>query len=222
MSKKAVFVILLSNWTLPFGELTLAFHLIIDLQEPMTAKPSLRTLFVPGFTGSGPGHWQTLWQRRIENCRRVEQRDWNNPDRQAWLANLSQSIDESPTPVVLVGHSLGAITIAALPRHYDTRRVLGAWLVAPADIEAETAPIECQRFGSVPLASLPFKSQLICAEDDPLISTRRVREFAEAWGSELFLLPTGGHLSTVDGYGEWPTGLQSFAAFLSLIQPTQP
>ena len=40
---------------------------------------------VPGYTNSGPDHWQTRWQRKLSTARRVEQDDWDRPVREAWI-----------------------------------------------------------------------------------------------------------------------------------------
>ena len=38
-------------------------------------------LIIPGLGGSGPVHWQTRWQEKLSTARRVEQADWDRPDR---------------------------------------------------------------------------------------------------------------------------------------------
>ena len=52
----------------------------------MTA--GVEVLMVPGFTGSGPHHWQSLWQRDDPAFRRVEQRDWDRPEPREWTRAL--------------------------------------------------------------------------------------------------------------------------------------
>jgi uncharacterized protein len=69
-------------------------------------------LVVPGWTSSGEGHWQTLWERSNPRWRRVEQSDWDRPDRSAWIDTLRAAVDASRRPPVLVAHSLGAVTVA--------------------------------------------------------------------------------------------------------------
>ncbi|MDB5034702.1 MAG: hypothetical protein JWQ98_1943 [Chlorobi bacterium] len=44
----------------------------------------MNLLMVPGFTGSGPGHWQTLWRIGNAEWSCVEQRDWDNPEPDEW------------------------------------------------------------------------------------------------------------------------------------------
>ncbi|MGB4361802.1 MAG: alpha/beta hydrolase, partial [Rhodoferax sp.] len=44
-------------------------------------------LILPGWQGSGPQHWQSLWQAR-HGYPRVEQHDWLRPLRGDWIARL--------------------------------------------------------------------------------------------------------------------------------------
>jgi predicted alpha/beta hydrolase family esterase len=49
-------------------------------------KPS-NILTLPGWHGSGPRHWQTLWEQR-HGYVRADQHDWATPRRGDWLARL--------------------------------------------------------------------------------------------------------------------------------------
>jgi len=96
----------------------------------------MNLLFVPGWKGSGPMHWQTIWQEQLGG-RRVEQEDWENPDPAKWVRRLDESICASEAPVLLVAHSLGALTAALWAATYPVQNVAGAFLVAPPD------PVAC-------------------------------------------------------------------------------
>ena len=63
-------------------------------------------LIVPGLGGSGPAHWQSIWQTRNTSFRRVTERDWDVPNLEEWLANLERAVREAEVPIVLVAHSL--------------------------------------------------------------------------------------------------------------------
>ncbi|RVB59940.1 alpha/beta hydrolase, partial [Mesorhizobium sp. M7A.F.Ca.CA.002.04.1.1] len=39
-------------------------------------------LIVPGYTNSGPDHWQSRWQSKLSTARRVEQAEWSKPVRE--------------------------------------------------------------------------------------------------------------------------------------------
>jgi len=166
-------------------------------------------LIVPGWTNAGPQHWLTLWEQAHPEYRRVEQRDWDTPERVEWIATLDRAIRASVSPPILVAHSLGCIAIAHWTgehRKDAAGRVSAALLVAPADVEAQTAPQEVRDFRPVPLAALPFPSVLVASRTDRSVSFARATQFAQAWGSSLVDAGDAGHLNTAAGYGPWPAG----------------
>ena len=85
---------------------------------------SVSVLILPGWQGSGPGHWQMQWAR-LYGYTVVEQNDWLHPLRGDWLARLDEVVIDAPGPVVLVAHSLGCILTAACgwPRQMRRFRV---------------------------------------------------------------------------------------------------
>jgi len=171
----------------------------------MTGSPLV--LMLPGYQSSGPGHWQTLWEAQHPEYRRVEQRDWEHPRRDEWVAALEAAVDAARGPVVLVGHSLGSITIvhwAAAHRH----AVAGALLVAPPDVEHEWAPPIVKDFAPIPLARLPFPSIVVASADDPYAELERASDWARAWGSRFLSLGDAGFKNKDAGFGPWPEGLK--------------
>ena len=93
-------------------------------------------LIVPGLGGSGPDHWQSIWQREVPNAERVEQADWDRPVPSDWLRVLAHATAERPGAVV-VAHSLGCILLAHLVERQLRTPIAAALLVAPADVEAD-------------------------------------------------------------------------------------
>ena len=96
---------------------------------------SIRYLIVPGWQGSPDNHWQSHWQRSLPNSARVEQQDWLTPQRRDWVQALEQAIAAERSPVILIAHSLGCVTVAHWAAQASPallRRVRGALLVAPA------------------------------------------------------------------------------------------
>jgi hypothetical protein len=183
---------------------------VIDAAEP-------GVLMVPGFTGSGPGHWHSLWQRDRPRWSRVEQRDWDRPEPIAWETTLDETIRSGDEPVVLAAHSLGCVTVARWAGRGQIGRVAGAFLVAPSDVEAPTAPREVVGFAPIPLRPLPFPAVVVASADDPLVSMARARLFADAWGAQLITIGNAGHINTASGHGPWPEGLAMLLAFLDQL-----
>lgn len=167
----------------------------------------LQPLIVPGWKGSGPQHWQSRWQARLPRATRVEQDDWESPTRSAWVAALSEAIENASRPPLLIAHSLGCITVAHLPLAIR-QHIAGALLVAPADVERDGAPAVLRDFAPVPTVPLPFPSIVVASTDDPYCSPARAQAFAANWGSDLVMAPDAGHLNEASGLGDWPEGLR--------------
>jgi predicted alpha/beta hydrolase family esterase len=69
--------------------------------------------FVPGLGNSGPGHWQTFFEKSGSNFKRIEQQEWDTPVCSDWVATIDNAISyHDPLTVVLIDHSLGCSTIA--------------------------------------------------------------------------------------------------------------
>lgn len=177
-------------------------------------------LIVPGWTNSGPDHWQSRWQRHLKTARRVEQPDWDRPVCADWVANLVTDVAKSTRPAVLVAHSCGVTAVVHAAPHLDLGRVAGAFLVAPADLETGDAwPALHGGFSPTPMLALPFPSRLIASSNDPHCSVPRAKELATAWGSDLSIIANAGHINTASGHGPWPEGLMTFGLFLKGLGP---
>jgi hypothetical protein len=167
---------------------------------------STNILILPGWQGSGPRHWQSLWQTR-HGYQRVEQHDWMQPLRGDWIARLEDVVLSTSASAVLVAHSLGCMLVAAWASHSrNTHRVKAALLVAPADVEQEALRPVLASWSPVPRQILPFKSTLVASRDDPYCSFERARGFAAAWGSRLVDAGMAGHINADSGLGDWPWG----------------
>ena len=167
-----------------------------------------RFFIVPGLGSSGPTHWQTYFERQNPDFTRIEQREWDAPDRTEWVETLEQALaGEDLSQVVLIAHSLGCPTVAHWATTYG-HRIKGALLVAPADVEApQFASFPTTGFGPMPMQRLPFPSKIVTSTTDPWVSLARAQQFAEAWGSELVNIGDAGHINTASGHGDWPAGL---------------
>ena len=179
-------------------------------------------LFVPGMGGSGPTHWQTMWQRQTPNAQTVEQLDWHHPDLQSWLTVLERTIERCRNPVLLVPHSLGCALVAHWALGLSVGQIdvprmplLGAMLVAPGDVDRFAPELAAVRsFAPMPQQRFSFPSVVVAGTDDPFVSAERSALFAVRWGSELISLGPMGHISAQDGCGHWPQGrriLRDFA-----------
>jgi predicted alpha/beta hydrolase family esterase len=175
-------------------------------------------LIVPGYTNSGPNHWQTRWERKLSTARRVEQAEWSKPVREDWVARVIEEVNAAEKPVVIVAHSLGVATaIHALP--HCTRQIAGAFLVAPPDVaNPNIRPKHLMTFGPYPRDPLPFPSIMVASRNDSFGSYEHAGDIANAWGSLLVDAGDAGHINTESGHGPWPEGSMVFAQFLSRLR----
>ena len=173
-------------------------------------------LIVPGLGGSGPAHWQTRWELLYPRTVRVDQRDWDHPDREEWRLALEGAIAAAPDAVVLVAHSLGCALVAHLASRPIAARIAAALLVAPADVDsAERTPPETRSFAPMPMAPLPFPATVVASQDDPYVTLARAQAFAAAWGATFVDAGPTGHLNADSGLGDWPVGHRHLEALVA-------
>ncbi len=163
---------------------------------------SIRYLIVPGWQGSPEDHWQTHWQNSLPNSARVEQADWLTPRREDWVAALAEAIAADSTPVILIAHSLGCVTVshwaATAPVQY-LRQVRGALLVAPADVERPSCAPALRNFAPIPTDLLPFPSQVVASDNDAAVSAPRALELARHWAPKRGFSPGPGTSTSSPG-----------------------
>lgn len=178
-------------------------------------------LVLPGWHNSGPAHWQSRWEHLLPGLTRVQQDNWDMPELQDWVCTLERAIATSRKPVLLIGHSLGCITIAHWARQHR-HRVAGALLVAPADVERRTVAPALRRFAPIPTARLPFPSLVIASDNDRCCDAWRAAELAGQWGAELHFLYGAGHINADSGLGDWPEGRVLLNEWLRCVESGRP
>lgn len=182
-------------------------------------------LIVPGWQDSGPDHWQTRWEKNLRTARRVIQDDWDNPEVEAWGERMAKFARGATQPTVVVAHSLGVPAVVFNADKLKKAGVIGAFLVAPADVEfarfwpdtgGERWPPKKGHggFSVMPSNRLPFPSQLIVANNDLYCAFARAEKLAAAWGAKLTDAGETGHINVASGHGPWPDGLLQFGQFL--------
>ena len=180
---------------------------------PRRPQRSVPTLVVPGWQGSGEGHWQTWLEAELAEAgretRRPEFADLDHPQLAQWLDALHAAADGLPADGYdVVAHSLGAVlwlhhavTPGDMPRPARVALVsppspgsevpeLAEFLPPPLDLDAVRAAAD----GTV----------LVGGADDPYCP----EGIAAAYGLPLKMattvIPEGGHLDPAAGFGPWP------------------
>lgn len=182
---------------------------------------SVTYLILPGWQGSPAEHWQSHWQQSLPNALRVEQDDWQQPDAAAWIKRLDDGIQQAPGDVILIAHSLGCIAAAnwaAQAPAATVRKVRGALLVAPADVQRSGCPEALRGFAPIATRRLPFPSQMIGSSNDPAASVSRALQLARDWGSEIAILDGAGHINVKSGHQRWEQGFGYLYRLQQLIE----
>jgi predicted alpha/beta hydrolase family esterase len=164
-----------------------------------------RYLVLPGVGGSGPEHWQTLWERCDTRFQRVQQRDWDNPVCSAWVSALEGAVKASGPDVVLVAHSLGCL-LAAHWAEETHLKIRAALLVAVPDPSGPNFPQQATGFFPLPQKKLPFQSLLVASSDDPYGSIDFAGRCSSVWGSTFKNVGAAGHINASSNLGEWSEG----------------
>jgi predicted alpha/beta hydrolase family esterase len=182
-------------------------------------------LVLPGYGGSGPAHWQTLWERSHPGFTRVEERDWAAPDRAEWVAALDAAIQRSGPGTVLVAHSLACLQVAhwvAWAEGQDdgavpggrTSLVRAALLVAPPDPAGPEFPDAATGFAPVPAVAFPFPALVVGSTNDPYAAPGFTEACARAWNARLVSVGPQGHVNAASGLGEWEEGQELLLSLL--------
>ncbi|MET0269341.1 MAG: alpha/beta hydrolase [Sphingomonas sp.] len=178
-----------------------------QVSEFSSRRPLVLT--VPGLGGSGPGHWQTLWEQTRGDTARVELGMWDTPRRNAWVTKLDQAIRSAQAPVILAAHSLGCHAVAwwaELAGQPWGWPVAGALLVAPPDVDRADACGEIRGFAPTARTLLPFPAIVVGSEDDPYAGVQRGFDMAREWGAHFIDVGAHGHINAESDVGLWHEG----------------
>jgi hypothetical protein len=187
--------------------------------------PRNHVVTVPGWHGSGPAHWQTIWEQNHPEYFRISHRDWRSTHRPDWVNAIDKSVLSRAGNGVLVAHSLGCLAVVwwAVTRPESSRQVQGAMLVAPPDLASSPGALPAlASFTPLPLAPLPFPSLVVASENDPYAGIAAAEGFARNWGSEFVNMGLSGHINVDSGHGPWPVGQLHFERFRNQVCSSAP
>jgi predicted alpha/beta hydrolase family esterase len=183
------------------------------LAEPWYAAAVVtQVLMLPGIGGSGPDHWQSVWEREHPSYRRIEMPDWNAPELELWVSLIDAAVKAQSSPALIVAHSLGCLALA----HWVSRggRLHGALLVAVPDPTGPEYPQAASSFRELPLVPFGFPSRVVASRNDPYGSFEHAARCAAAWQCELFDVGALGHINADSRLGAWPQGQELLRGLL--------
>lgn len=167
---------------------------------------------LPGIGGSGETHWQTHWEASDPRFTRFHPSDWEKPGLADWQDALERQIDNSPSPPVLVAHSLAGLLVAHAAEMI-AGRVMGAFLVAVPDPASAAFPAAAASFANPPRHRLSFPALIVASANDPYAAPGYVKERAEEWDAGFVEIGPCGHINGASGLGIWDQGRMLFGAF---------
>jgi predicted alpha/beta hydrolase family esterase len=183
---------------------------------PRRPTRTVPTVIVPGWNGSGDGHWQTWLEAQLTEAGRVTRRpafaDLDNPDLGQWLEALRAALADLPADGYdVVTHSLGAVLwLHHVADPGPSPRAARVLLVCPPS-PATTIPhiagffppptdVDTVRRGA-------DGTVLVAGDDDPYLPEGIAAAYASPLKIATTVVPNGGHLNTDSGFGEWPAVL---------------
>ncbi len=175
-------------------------------------------IIIPGYTNSGPDHWQSRWEAKLPNTIRVEQDDWHKPVL-AGLGGAGTGRRGRSLPPHRVGRSFARSVDRRAGRPCDER---GAAFADQRCISRRAAGCGERRHPPETPADLrpvtnravAFPSIVVASRDDGFCDYERAGDMANAWGSMLVDARESGHINADSGHGPWPDGLMVFANFM--------
>ena len=166
-------------------------------------------LVLPGWQGSGPQHWQSLWERSFSDCERIELGSWDEPLKDQWVERIADAIAAEHAPVLVAAHSLGCHAFAhwfAGASSVARDRIAGALLVAPPDLSQLRSDARVASFTDSPALSSQVPMIVVASDDDPYAKTAHVWRLSRHWDARFVNAGPFGHINADSGIGDWPYG----------------
>lgn len=170
-------------------------------------------LFVPGLRDHVADHWQTHAASALPGSVTVEPLRVDKLSLAARVEALDAALHGIDGDVVLAAHSAGCLMVAQWAVA-PTRKIKGALLVAPADVEIplpegypKLADLAANSWLPIARKPLPFPAVVVASRNDPLAEFAKVEELASCWGARLHDAGKVGHLNPPAGFGPWPAAL---------------
>ena len=182
-------------------------------------------LVVPGYQGSGTGHWQTWMEEQLPRARRAIGIDWDEPVLEHWVDGILCNLRKPAEPCWIVAHSFGCLAgVVAADRAPD--RIAGVFLVAPADPERfNPTGVRREPYEEASLADfLPHRrlrqlGVVVSSNDDPWVSASVAAQWARRWGLRFTNIGNAGHINVASGFGPWPQGIEMLAGLDMVSDP---
>lgn len=178
----------------------------------------MQIVTVPGIGGSGPRHWQSMWEQEPDfTGTRFAPSSWDRPEAVDWLEAVSRAVQELGPDVVVVAHSLGCLPVAHLAGRSLACR--GIVLVAPPDVHGPAFPAAAVGFAELAAAPSTVPALLISSTDDPYCTPTVAARLAARWQADHVDVGPYRHLNEASDLGSWERGRALVQDFVSRCMP---
>lgn len=173
-----------------------------------------RVIMIHGWGGWPEEGWRPWLRQKLEaqgyDVQIPAMPDTNHPKYLAWVEVLERVVGESDAPTILVGHSLGCITILRYLEGRCQGRIAGAVFVAGFFENLSSDYAEIYPFTDHPLNWEKIREHcprfsVIHAPDDDVVNITFAEHLAEKLEVPVTLDPGKGHFSGDDGILEAPS-----------------
>jgi hypothetical protein len=174
-------------------------------------------VIVPGWHGSGEGHWQTWLEHELVGSGRATRRpgfaDLDEPQLSDWRNALRAAIsDLPPDEFDVVAHSLGAVLwLHHVADPGDSPRPARVLLVAPPSPHTDLPEIAAFFPPPLDVDALRHAADgtvLVAGDNDPYLPEGIAAAYGRPLKIATTVVPNGGHLNPDAGYGAWPAVLE--------------
>lgn len=173
-----------------------------------------KAVIIHGYTSHCDAEWFPWLKTRLERDGLMpyipEMPDSDHPVLQDWLNQLEREIPVFDEDTLLIGHSLGCITLLRYLQRKKTKiggLILVSGFIGRNPMRAQSR--ELSAFTDAPL-DLPLIERLaprrmtITARNDDIVPSACTVEMAEQLRTDLIVLNEGGHFIARDGYTRFP------------------
>ncbi|NHQ85469.1 serine hydrolase family protein [Iodobacter sp. HSC-16F04] len=182
------------------------------------------TLYIiHGYDAAPSHHWFPWLQDQLATlgvpCHILEMPNSGQPDLNAWLTKIEQSVAVHNEDVYFVGHSLGCITVL---RHLEriNQAIGGVVLVAgfagAVPLLPQLDEFTAQPLNTTHLRQLIRQRSVIAADNDATIPFALTKALGQQLDAQFLIVKNGGHFLLGEGFDTLPVVLDELRRMFEL------
>lgn len=177
------------------------------------------TLYIiHGYDAAPSNHWFPWLKNQLASlgvpCHILAMPNSSQPNLNAWLAQIEQSVAVHDENVYFVGHSLGCITLL---RHLEQRnQAIGGVVLVAGFTEAVPLLPQLNEFTMQPLNTAHLRQQIkqrcvIASDNDSTIPFALTEALSQQLDARFLTVKNGGHFLLGEGFDTLPVVLEELS-----------